>query len=280
MKPVDFPFKYFKSSFQYLCISVTLSACSSGQSLTDQLVLEPDIEQAIEQEPLSTVIPIIAPDIDPPVENLAATLPEPASSTETTSVIAPDPESSAVTTPVSLPESETPSETIPVPVAVVEPQTGPNPLSQVPPADVSCSASFVLLKASLLELTNQSRRIEQTCGNTIYQATQALEWDESLGLAASNHSTDMSEHNFFSHTGSDGSRPSQRTTIAGFPTGTIGENIAAGQRNAGSAQNGWMESEGHCKNIMNPGYTHMGASCVENSGTDFTRYWTVVFGRK
>ena len=77
-----------------------------------------------------------------------------------------------------------------------------------------------------------------------------------------------------------GSSSFARATAQGFPSGAIGENIAAGQRTAGSAQTGWIESAGHCRNIMQPSYTHMGASCVEDSGADFQRYWTVVFGRR
>jgi len=132
----------------------------------------------------------------------------------------------------------------------------------------------------LLELTNQSRGTTQVCGGVLHQAVPALEWDDSLGIAARNHSIDMATHNFFSHTGSDGSSSFNRATALGFPSRAVGENIAAGQRTAGSAQSGWIESAGHCRNIMLATYTHMGASCIENSGADFQRYWTVVFGRK
>lgn len=147
------------------------------------------------------------------------------------------------------------------------------------PLSVSCSANADEVKRALLELTNDARAAQQVCGSTSYPATTMLQWDDSLAAAARSHSLDMATHNFFSHTGSDGLSAVNRAAGEGFPSGYVGENIAAGQTSTGTAQSGWMNSEGHCVNIMRPNYTHMGAACVAKSGTDYSRYWTVVFGR-
>ena len=147
------------------------------------------------------------------------------------------------------------------------------------PLTVPCSASADEVKRALLELTNVARAAQQVCGSTTYPATTMLQWDDSLAAAARNHSQDMATHNFFSHTGSDGLKAVNRAAAEGFPSGYVGENIAAGQTSTGTAQSGWMNSEGHCVNVMRPNYTHMGAACVANSGSDYRRYWTVVFGR-
>lgn len=182
------------------------------------------------------------------------------------------------------PYSESSVSPIPTPGSEPEQVATPEPVSVTPitfvAEDSSCSASPELLKASLLELTNESRGTAQVCGSELHQAVSALEWDDSLAAAARNHSIDMATHNFFNHTGSDGSSSFSRATAQGFPSRAVGENIAAGQRTTGSAQSGWIESAGHCRNIMYSNYTHMGASCIENSDTDFQRYWTVVFGRQ
>lgn len=192
-----------------------------------------------------------------------------------------------VVTPVQSVEDNTPVVFVPeseaLPVAELEPvepePAEPEPAPAVVLEDVACDADPETLRTALLELTNQARAIARSCGNSFHEAVAPLQWDDSLSRAAFNHSSDMSTHNFFSHTGSDGSTPAQRATDEGFVFSTVGENIAAGQRTTGTVQQGWLESPGHCQNIMRPNYTHMGASCVLDTGADFSRYWTVVFGR-
>ena len=82
-----------------------------------------------------------------------------------------------------------------------------------------------------------------------------------------------------SHTGSDGLAPWDRAVAEGYAYRNISENVAAGYPNAGSVQAGWLDSPGHCGNIMNPAYTEMGVGCTRSSGTDYGTYWTVVFAR-
>jgi len=81
----------------------------------------------------------------------------------------------------------------PAPVAV------PEPVAELPIAfiaeDTTCGAQPELLKSSLLELTNRSRETAHICGGVTYPAVPALEWNDSLGDAARNHSIDMATHN-------------------------------------------------------------------------------------
>ncbi|MGH8206935.1 MAG: CAP domain-containing protein, partial [Steroidobacteraceae bacterium] len=53
--------------------------------------------------------------------------------------------------------------------------------------------------------------------------------------AAAAHARDMLEHDYFSHTGSDGSTPGQRIAGAGDRYQLFGENIAFGPQDAGQA---------------------------------------------
>jgi uncharacterized protein YkwD len=58
-----------------------------------------------------------------------------------------------------------------------------------------------------------------------------------------------------------------------------GENIAAGQRSVADVVAGWMASDGHCANIMAPGFRDVGLACVGgNTGTTYGTYWTMVLG--
>ena len=131
----------------------------------------------------------------------------------------------------------------------------------------------------MLALVNEARARPRSCGATAFDAAPPLDWDPDLEIAASRHSDDMATHDFFSHTGSDGGSVGDRATAAGFAWSAIGENIAAGQANADVALRGWLDSPGHCSNLMNPSYTSLGMACTSDSGASWVRYWTQVLGR-
>ncbi|HBZ05376.1 MAG TPA: CAP domain-containing protein, partial [Massilia sp.] len=96
--------------------------------------------------------------------------------------------------------------------------------------------------------------------------------------AAREHSSDMAAHRRFSHRGSDDSEVAQRATRVGYRWRHIGENIAAGQTSAQEAVAGWLESPGHCANLMNPDFSEMGAGyAISRARMPGFAYWTQVF---
>lgn len=89
----------------------------------------------------------------------------------------------------------------------------------------------------------------------------------------------MAAHRHFAHTGTDGSEVGMRATRAGYRWRMIGENIAAGQNSAREAVASWIESPGHCANLMNPAFTEMGAGYgISRARMPGFAYWTQVFG--
>ena len=154
-----------------------------------------------------------------------------------------------------------------------QPENTADPMVVFAPS-ASCSADDATMRARMLQLINDARAQARTCGLIEYSATTPLSWNTVLASAASKHSTDMAEHNFFSHTGSDGSSASQRVTREGYIWQTVGENIAAGRDTAEQTVNDWLNSEGHCRNLMNPAFTEVAVACVEDSSSDYQRYWT------
>ena len=126
--------------------------------------------------------------------------------------------------------------------------------------------------------TNQARAMGADCGvYGQYAPASPLELDPELNEAAQAHAMDMSLNNFFSHTGSDGSSfvtRIQRTDFSGQP---IGENIAAGQQSPAQAVDGWVDSDGHCRNLMNPDATKIGIGYT--TGGPYGTLWVQVFGR-
>ena len=104
----------------------------------------------------------------------------------------------------------------------------------------------------------------------------ALSLDEGLSKVAQNHSKDMAENNYFSHTNLAGESPFDRLKKGQISYRTAGENIAAGQKTPEAVVNSWMNSEGHRKNILNASFNKMGLGYVTaNSG--YKTYWTQVF---
>jgi len=98
-----------------------------------------------------------------------------------------------------------------------------------------------------------------------------------LTRAARNHSQDMIDRNFFSHTNPDGNGPAQRAAAEGYPSSYVGENIAAGYWTPQAVMDAWMNSPGHRANILNANYTEIGIGWKQ--GGSYGVYWTQVFGK-
>ena len=82
------------------------------------------------------------------------------------------------------------------------------------------------------------------------------------------------EHSF-SHTRPDGRQFSTALLEQGARFRTAGENIAWGQRTPEQVMQGWMNSSGHCANILNASYTAIGVGYYRNAAG--TNYWTQLF---
>ena len=116
----------------------------------------------------------------------------------------------------------------------------------------------------------------------MFAATGSLAWSTSLAQAADGHSRDMVAYNFFSHTSADGRTLSDRINATGYTWSTIGENIAAGAiySSVNAVIDGWLASDGHCENLLNPAFTEVGVACVPGtSANTYSPYWTMDLGR-
>lgn len=143
-----------------------------------------------------------------------------------------------------------------------------------PPA----AAQAAEVQARVLALVNEARARTQRCGSQAFAAAPPLRLNPTLYAIATAHAADMARHSYFSHTGRDGSTVDGRATRAGYPWRAIGENIAAGQVTADTVVQGWINSPGHCANIMSPAFREMGAAFVVNNQSSQGIYWAQVFG--
>lgn len=150
--------------------------------------------------------------------------------------------------------------------------------SVIPPQDGNAPDPGVAdIRDEFLAAVNQARSVKQICGNTPYGPSPPVSWSGNLAMAAYLHSEDMVLNNFFSHTGSDGSSAGQRISRQGYPWRTYGENIAVGYPTVSSIIQGWLGSEGHCRNLMDPAFTEIGAGYAIGQfvGNPAARYWTL-----
>ena len=123
----------------------------------------------------------------------------------------------------------------------------------------------------MLAAVNAVRAEARTCGGEAFAPAPPLVWNDRLGDAARAHSADMLAHDRFEHTGSDGSRPGDRATRAGYAWRVVAENIARYQQTVPEVVADWAASPGHCRTLMDPRVAEIGAA---KEGA----YWTQVFG--
>jgi uncharacterized protein YkwD len=133
------------------------------------------------------------------------------------------------------------------------------------------------IRFDFLAAVNQARSVNRRCGNTPYGPAPPVSWSGNLAMAAYLHSKDMVRKNFLSHTGSNGSSADLRISRQGYPWRAYGENIAAGSPTVSSVIQGWLGSERHCRNMMNPAFTEIGAGYAIGpfGGNPVARYWTL-----
>ncbi|WAC72313.1 CAP domain-containing protein [Roseateles sp. SL47] len=153
-----------------------------------------------------------------------------------------------------------------------------------PQAEGNCGlAAQAAFQQDLLDRINAARAAGANCGSSgVFAATTSVSWNSLLTQAANNHALDMTSKNFFSHTGSNGSSLGDRVTAVGYPWSALGENIAAGQPTVKDVMDAWMDSPGHCANIMSPSFTEVGVSCqlAASTSNPYSTYWVMDLGAR
>lgn len=96
-----------------------------------------------------------------------------------------------------------------------------------------------------------------------------LSWDEELYQCILVRGPEIVQS--FSHTRPDGSDCFSVVTVSYW---TVGENIAYGYPSAAAVTEGWYNSEGHRRNMLNPGFTSAAVVCYEYNRI---LYWVTMF---
>lgn len=87
----------------------------------------------------------------------------------------------------------------------------------------------------------------------------------------------MATRGYFAHRGKDGREPRDRVRSAGYAARLTGENIAMGPESAEEVVAGWLQSAGHCANLMDGRFRHMGIGVAAGSKPGQI-YWVQTLG--
>jgi len=141
--------------------------------------------------------------------------------------------------------------------------------------DATCTSASHF-QSDMLNRVNRIRAAGAVCGVVRYPPTGPLRWNSKLQQAASAHSHDMADHNFFNHkSATNGTTLSERLRSVGYRFQTAGENIGAGPATVAQVVDMWVASPGHCVTLMTAKFVDLGASCKNNSNSYYKTYWTL-----
>jgi uncharacterized protein YkwD len=141
----------------------------------------------------------------------------------------------------------------------------------VPPSSLS-----PILATRALQLVNNVRAKGARCGSDVFGPAPPVTLSGTLAGVAFGHATDMAANNYFEHEDLKGKTPSDRVRATGYQEKLVGENIAYGPKSVDEVVQGWLDSPGHCENIMDPRFVEMGLGYATSQDSKRALYWVQV----
>jgi uncharacterized protein YkwD len=138
---------------------------------------------------------------------------------------------------------------------------------------VPARAQAPMLAARALQLVNDVRARGARCGEKSFGPAPPVKLSGPLAEVALGHANDMALHDYFEHQDLTGHSPADRVRAIGYRETLVGENIAYGPQSAEEVVQGWLESPGHCENIMDPRFSEMGLAFSAGQASRHGLYW-------
>jgi uncharacterized protein YkwD len=147
------------------------------------------------------------------------------------------------------------------------PAAAPAVSPESPPRPTKYSAT----EARIFDLINAERR---------HNGLTALVYSEQLDRMAKIQAENMARFQKMAHTLPNAQLPTlgDRARYVGYPYGRLTENVALGYPNAETAVEGWMNSSGHRRNILDGGVVETGIGVARSSAGGI--YYCQVFARR
>jgi uncharacterized protein YkwD len=140
-------------------------------------------------------------------------------------------------------------------------------------AQAPASAPGPTLATRALQLVNEVRARGARCGERSFAPAPPVKLSGTLAGVAFGHAADMAMHNYFEHEDLTGRSPADRVRAVGYQEKLVGENIAYGPKSADEAVQGWLDSPGHCENIMDPRFAEMGIAYAPGHASRRGLFW-------
>lgn len=133
-----------------------------------------------------------------------------------------------------------------------------------------------ILASRALQLVNDVRARGARCGERSFAPAPPVKLSGTLADVAFGHADDMAKHNYFEHEDLAGHSPADRVRAVGYHEKLVGENIAYGPKTAEEVVQGWLDSPGHCENIMDPRFAEMGIAYAAGQASKRGLFWVQV----
>jgi uncharacterized protein YkwD len=130
-----------------------------------------------------------------------------------------------------------------------------------------------VLATRALQLVNEVRARGARCGERSFGPAPPVRLSGTLAGVAFGHANDMARHNYFEHEDLAGHSPADRVRAVGYQEKLVGENIAYGPKSADEVVQGWLDSPGHCENIMDPRFAEMGIAYAAGTSSRRGLFW-------
>ncbi len=147
----------------------------------------------------------------------------------------------------------------------------PNGTPAVSPSTPRNASSYGATESRIFDLINAQRR---------HQGLPALVYNPQLDRMAKIQAENMAHFQKMAHTLPEAQLPTlgDRARYVGYPFGRLAENVALGYPNAETVVEGWMNSSGHRRNILNPDVLETGIGIARSAAGGL--YYCQVFGRQ
>lgn len=153
------------------------------------------------------------------------------------------------------------------------PAAAPPAARTVLPARAPPTATAPVTAIRALQLVNDVRARGARCGERSFPPAPPVRLSATLAGVALGHATDMADRNYFEHVDLAGQSPADRVRAVGYREKVVGENIAYGPASVEEAMQGWLDSPGHCENIMDPRFAEMGLGYAAGQSAMRGVYW-------
>ena len=128
---------------------------------------------------------------------------------------------------------------------------------------------------------NEIRMRGAACRAGTTSTAAPITWSESLAAAAKVQAGEMARLHRMGHLDSQNRGLADRLHAMGYRYSLAVENVGVGYASLEEVVDAWLESEGHCENLMNAGVLEFGLACIDAGAADAPaerRYWTLVLG--